>query len=154
MPDNRIWVGQDADVLVYLSDANGQRLNLAGTPWVPVNGPVLLYCYLQSTTLSANLPNQRRPVTGRPQLRITVQAYEYELDVEHFYLTKVKELDLNTIFNREQFLELELKLQAYDNPNKIELHTLKIAKATSFSVASSDNQNVTGRAKFIAEQFE
>jgi len=153
MPDNRIWVGQDADVLVYLSNKAGDRLNAAGTPWLPADGSILIYCFLQSTTLSGNLPNARRPVTGRPQMSITVQAYEYELDVEHFYLTKDKELDLNKIFNREQYLELVLQLQAQDNLTKIEPHTLKVCKATSFSVASSDNQNVTGRAKFIAERF-
>jgi len=154
MPDNRIWVGQDADVLVYLSNLNGDRLNAAGAPWSPPDGSLLIYCYLQSTTLSATVPTTRRPVTGRPQMRIINQAYEYELDVEHFYLTKDRELDLNKIFNREQYLELVLQLQAQDRPTKIELHTLKVCKATTFSISESDNENVTGRAKFMAERFE
>lgn len=153
MPANRIWVGQDADVLVYASDIDGNRKGPTGHPWVATDGSLLLYCLLQNTTLSGNLPAQRRPVTGRPQLRIVNQAYEYELDVEHFYLKKSTELNVNDIFNREKSLELVLRLQAYDDINYQEPHTLYVARAVQFTISEQDNENVKGKAKFLAERF-
>jgi hypothetical protein len=157
MPLHRIWIGQDADVLVYFSDKQGTRLGPTHNPWTDADGPLLLYCFLQSTTLSGNLPNQRRPVTGRPQPRIVVQAFEYELDVDHFYLSKAKELNLDNIFNREQPLELVLRMQTLDDPAQpltSDPHTLKVAKAVQFTITSNDNENVRGRVKFMAERFE
>lgn len=154
MAQNRIWIGQDANVEVYRADKNKNRLAADGiAPWTPIDGPLFTYCYLQNTTLSSTVPSTRRPVTGRPKTRLLLQAYEYELDVSHFYLTKAIELDLNRVFNREQWLELVLQLTATENANVQEPHTFKRCKATNFTIAERDNENINGTVKFLAEEF-
>jgi hypothetical protein len=70
MAENRIWTGYDADVFIYLNDEDGNRILPGGGPWSELDGPLLTYCYFQDMDLTADLPNTRRPVTGRPNKRI------------------------------------------------------------------------------------
>lgn len=153
MPTRRVWTGLDAVVLVYHIDSSGNRINLLGQPWNEADGPLLNYCYFQDINLNAQLPNQRRPVTGRPHKKITVLTEEYDMTVSHFYLG-VKEIDPEVIFHRSKILELVLYLQAYDAPAEIEPHRLLFAKRESFSISGEENGVLTGNAKFIAEQLD
>lgn len=153
MPARRIWTGLDAWVEVYHTNDAGVRINLAGNPWTVLDGPLLDYCFFQNVSLSAELPSTRRPVTGRPQRKLTVLAEEYSMDVEHFYLGKAKEVSHDVIFHREKILELVLRLQAPESPPDLDLHTLKMARRTSWDISGQENGNMLGSAKFTAEQF-
>lgn len=150
---HRIWTGFDADVLLYLADENKNRLNAGGGPWVENDGPILQYCYFENCSLDGTLPNQRRPVTGRPRQKIVVQAYEFELSVDHIYFRKSLELPLSSIFHREQWLEIVLRLQAPENLSDKDEHTLFRAKAINFNLTAPATENVISKQKFIAEEM-
>src|SRR5688572_12465450 len=149
---NRVWTGLDALVLVYHRNAAGQRVKLNGTLWQPGDPPLVNYCYFQNTSLSADVPFTRRPVTGRPKRRILTQTEEWELNVETFYLGVDRELALE-IFDREKILELVLHLQAPENLTEEEPHMLTPAKRVSFQISGRENDVLTGNAKFAAEDL-
>jgi hypothetical protein len=151
---NRVWTGYDAFVYVYWNDADGNRINKNGGPWTETDGPLVPYCFFQNMTLDGNVPNVRRPVTGRPQKRLLVDIDEWELSVEHFYVSKVKELDPTTIFARDKILELVLKLQAPENLTDEDDHTLVPARRIACTVTGRENEVLVGTAKFAAEQFK
>ena len=137
-----VWIHEDVDVIVYEDDGNGVRVN----PTVPL----LQYCYLQDTSLKANLPMQRRDVWGRPKKKIVVGAYEYTFDCTHFYFWMEKEFDLTKIFNREKRIQLDI---FYSQGSRREIHTLKIACATSFVIATKTTSEATGSLTIEAEEY-
>lgn len=154
MPNRpRIWTGFDADVFVYLSDAEGNRQGPGNVPWVEDHGPAVSFCYFENINLDGTVPAVRRPVTGRPERRITVENWEYELSVGHLYF-QAAELPVATVFSREQVLELVLQLKDPYNPEDVELRTLKIARCINFQLSTESTSNVKDNVKFLAEKME
>lgn len=150
----RVWTGLDAYVEVYYVDANNNRINKNGNPWVLADGPLVNYCFFQNMNLDGQVPFIRRPVTGRPQKIIVVEIDEWELSVEHFYLGIQQELDPLVLFARDKKLELVCRLQALEDAAQIDLHTLVPAKRVACSVTGRENDVLTGTAKFASEQFK
>lgn len=146
-PNTPIWTGNDVTVYIYSADpVTGDKLSEI---------PIFSHCFMQDCTVAGSVDVQRRPVTGRPRRKIVTQQYDnVELSVGHFYLSKAIEINLDDVFHREKVLLIEMEcLVIGDNPDNSDLHTLRMARATDFSISSSDNRNVTGSAKFSAEEF-
>lgn len=155
MAQQHIWTGLDADVLLYLSNAAGERVNAAGTPWVDSDGTILQYCFFQGATLTGDITYSRRPVTGRPTRRILESTlFEPELTVTYFFLSKSSQINLSQIFNKEQYLEVILRFTSHRDASDVEPHTLKLAKAVQFQITAEDNRNAQGQAKFVGEGYE
>jgi len=145
MPDT-IWVGNECTVYVYPDNGAGAKAS---------ETPFFQYCFYQNCVVRARLNFDRRPVTGRQKKKIVRDEYEYEMSVDHYYLSKAIELDLSTVFNREQPLYIDMVLEhPHLPPEEAEHHVLKIAYATSISINSKDNTEVTGSVEFSAEEFE
>lgn len=145
-----VWQGFDADVNLYLEDADtGAQLS---------GGPVLTYCYWQDFSIGATLAQIRRPVTGRPRLKIVNAMWQYTASVAHMYFRKAEELRLSDVFNRQQPLQIELALAdtAYTGivPQENDTHLLKRAFANSFQITGRSADILEAKASFTAEEFD
>lgn len=150
-----IWTGLDVYVRIYFDDGLGNRINEEGEPFnEEVDLPILEYCFFESATVNGTVPLERRPVTGRPFEKIVAQQYQYEMDVSYLYFKKSAELKLESIFNRENRLQIDMFCDGAPYGKIDDHHILKVATAQSFTKRMSDNENGTGSAKFLAERFE
>ena len=141
-----VWSGCEVEVFAYLDNGFGVKAS---------ETPVFEYCYFQDVFVRAKLNTSRRQVTGRSHGKIVNDDYEYEMSIGFFYLKKATEFNLTDIFNRTQPLILDMVLtHDYLPPDQKEHHAIRLAYATSLSIVSKNNGEVTGSAEFTAEEFD
>lgn len=141
-----VWSGCEVEVFVYLDNGFGVKAS---------ETPALEFCYFQNVSVRAKLNTSRRQVTGRQHGKIVNDDYQYEASVGYFYLKKSTEFNLVDIFNRTQPLILDMVLaHDYLSPDQAEHHVLKISYATTLSIVSNNNGEVTGSVEFEAEEFD
>ena len=138
-----IWMGNEASVMIFADDGFGNK----------VGNAIFEYCFFQDFVITATLPMAREAVTGRENLKLVTQAYEYECSVEHWFARKAVSFNVTDVFNRAKRLIVELSMD-HNNGEAPETHTLKMAFAGGFSIKVEDNKQVTGSAKFSAEMYE
>lgn len=142
MEPDIIWMGNEASVVIFADDGFGNKIGNA----------IFEYCFFQDFVITAVLPMAREAVTGRENLKLVTQAYEYECSVEHWFARKAVSFNMADVFNRTKRLIIEMSMQHHGETP--ETHTLKMAFAGGFSIKAEDNKQATGSAKFSAEMYE
>jgi hypothetical protein len=148
---SRVWTGLDALVQVFVVDKDNDRIDFFQTG--DADAPAVNYCYFQNCSLNSEMPYVRRPITGRPSKRILRDTDEWELSVEHLYLSWAYEFDPLQLFDRSNRLELNLTLQKLEDQEDIEEIQLIPAFRVSCNLAAAENGLFIGSAKFAGEQL-
>lgn len=162
--NGHVWTGNNLSVLMFEEDSNGDPIGL-GDPssYDPdTDTPLLDYCFFEDAKVDKELQAQRRPVTGRPHLKITTRQYGYVMTVGHLYFEDQKaEFSDTNIFERTKRFTLIMFycdeqdfFARLDEPRE-ESHVLRHAIAKSSSLSSKKGNSLAqGNAIFWGEEFE
>ena len=153
MPVSRtVWVFGDAKIKIYEEVEN---TGLLYNPAVPL----LEYCFARSVSLSASASFVRRAITGRGRRKI-VMISDYEdikFSCQHLFFDKNTEINFDSIFNSNKQLRVILEFSKVEysgiEPLNNDIFAMSFARATNFTIAGEDDQNIIATANFEAEVF-